>query len=142
MDDGPYRNPAPTVDVIIETGGGIVLIERRFEPFGWAIPGGFIEYGESAEAAACREALEETGLVVELTEQFHTYSDPGRDPRKHTIAVVFLGKADGHPRGGDDAARADRFSEGALPRPLAFDHERVLADYFRYRATGRRPRQS
>lgn len=139
MTDEVYRNPAPTVDVIIETGDGIVLIERRFEPPGWAIPGGFIDYGESAGDAARREALEETGLTVKLTEQFHTYSEPGRDPRKHTIATVFIGRAEGRPRAGDDAAQAEVFREGALPDPLAFDHERVLREYFRYRATGQRP---
>lgn len=139
MAEPAYHNPSPTADVIIETSSGIVLIERRFEPPGWAIPGGFMDYGESAETAACREALEETGLEVELTEQFHTYSEPGRDPRKHTITVVFIGQAQGQPRAGDDAASAGIFTEDSLPRPLAFDHDRVLADYFHYKATGRRP---
>ncbi len=131
-----YENPVPTVDIIItlEKGGksaGIVLIERKDEPFGWSIPGGFVDYGETLEEAAIREAGEETGLKVELTGQFHTYSDPQRDPRRHTISTVFTARAAGTPRAGDDAAGIGIFQEGALPRPLAFDHEKILADYFR-----------
>ena len=135
----PYRNPAPTVDVIIEMSGGIVLVKRRFPPPGWALPGGFVEYGETLAAAAVREAREETGLDVTLTELFNAYSDPARDPRQHTIAVVFLGQADGRPVGGDDAAEADVFAVDDLPAPLAFDHGRIVADYVTYRRTGRRP---
>jgi 8-oxo-dGTP diphosphatase len=138
---GDHKNPLPTTDMIIEMpGGGVVLIERKNEPHGWAIPGGFIDYGESAEHAALREAKEETGLEVELIEQFHAYSAPHRDPRHHTIAIVFIGRASGKPRGGDDALRAEVFSEDDLPSPLAFDHAEVLADYFAYRRSGRRPR--
>lgn len=124
------RGPAPTVDIIIEVGGGIVLIERKFPPPGWALPGGFVDYGESFEQAAVREALEETGLAVTLTRQFHTYSDPGRDPRRHTASTVFIACAAGMPTGGDDAARAEIFTRDNLP-VLAFDHGRILADYFR-----------
>lgn len=127
-----FRNPLPTVDVIIEVEGGIVLIERKNPPLGWALPGGFVDYGESFEQAAVREALEETGLRVTLTEQFHTYSDPGRDPRMHTASTVFVGTAKGRPKGADDAARAEIFTLGNLP-PLVFDHARILADYFRSR---------
>jgi ADP-ribose pyrophosphatase YjhB (NUDIX family) len=127
-----HRNPLPTVDIIIETMGGIILIERKNKPFGWAIPGGFVDYGESLEQAAVREALEETGLQVELTDQFHTYSDPGRDPRHHTISTVFVASADGLPIAGDDAVQAKIFTEGTLPS-LAFDHAAILADYFSYR---------
>ena len=136
---GPPPGPSPTADVIIDVGGRIVLVERRFEPKGWALPGGFIEVGESAATAAVREAEEETGLVPTLTELFHVYSDPGRDPRRHTLTVVYLGIAVGEPRGGDDAARAMLFTADALPSPLAFDHARILDDYFTYRRTGRRP---
>ncbi|RMF24907.1 MAG: NUDIX hydrolase [Deltaproteobacteria bacterium] len=136
---GPPPGPRPTADIIIETPGGIVLVERRFDPPGWAIPGGFIEVGETAEEAARREAKEETGLDVRLVEQFHVYSDPARDPRGHTLTVVFIATAEGEPRGGDDAARARVFREDALPSPLAFDHARVLADYFHYKRTGERP---
>lgn len=135
-----YRNPLPTVDVIVERpGGGVVLVRRRNPPPGWALPGGFIDYGEAAEDAARREALEETSLVVRLTELFHVYSDPGRDPRHHTLSVVYLGRAEGEPQPGDDAAEIGTFREGELPQPLAFDHERILYDYFLYRRTGRRP---
>ncbi|RKY66245.1 MAG: NUDIX hydrolase [Candidatus Latescibacterota bacterium] len=134
-----YRNPIPTVDIIIEVGDRIVLISRRNPPYGWAIPGGFVDYGESLEEAALREAKEETGLDVQLSEQFYTYSDPERDPRHHTITTVYIAKAEGTPRGLDDAERAGLFSEEGLPEPLAFDHGRILRDYFEYRRTGRRP---
>jgi 8-oxo-dGTP diphosphatase len=133
------RGPSPTADVIIAVGERVVLVERRYEPKGWALPGGFIELGETAAAAALREAEEETGLVPTLTELFHVYSDPGRDPRRHTLSVVYLGIATGEPRGGDDAEHAALFAESALPSPLAFDHARILDDYFTYRRTGRRP---
>jgi 8-oxo-dGTP diphosphatase len=135
------RNPFPTVDTIIEMeGGGIVLVRRKNPPLGWALPGGFIEYGESAEAAAVREAREETSLEVQLVELFHVYSEPTRDPRHHTIATVFIGRASGAPQGADDAAEAAIFAEHALPAPLAFDHAKILADYFAYKRTGQRPR--
>ena len=124
-----YKNPIPTVDIIIETMGGIVLIERKNEPFGWAIPGGFVDYGESLEQAAVREALEETGLHVKLTDQLHTYSDPHRDPRHHTISTVFTASADAMPHAGDDANQAEIFTEDTLPS-LVFDHATILADYF------------
>jgi ADP-ribose pyrophosphatase YjhB (NUDIX family) len=134
-----HRNPVPTVDTIIEIGGGIVLIKRRFDPPGWAIPGGFVEYGETLEAAAVREAREETGLEVTLREQFYAYSDPRRDPRHHTIATVFIGHASGTPHAADDATDAGIFTADSLPHPLAFDHARILADYFRYKQHGIRP---
>lgn len=136
----PPEGPSPTADVIIEIAGrGIVLIERRYPPSGWALPGGFIEVGESAPAAAVREAREETGLAVTLTELFHVYSDPARDPRRHTLTVVYIGRASGEPRGSDDAAAARLYGESSLPAPLAFDHARILADYFHYRRSGERP---
>lgn len=133
-----YRNPVPTVDIIIEVEGGIVLVERKNPPHGWALPGGFVDEGESVSAAARREAKEETALDIELTEQFFCYSDPRRDPRQHTMSVVFLARAAGAPCAGDDAAGVAVFAPAALP-PLAFDHAQILADYSRYRATGERP---
>ncbi len=123
------RGPSPTVDIIIEVEGKIVLIERNNPPLGWALPGGFVDYGESYEDAALREAFEETGLAVTDLKQFHTYSDPSRDARQHTASTVFIGKATGKPVAGDDAGRAEFFSEETLPR-LAFDHGKILADYF------------
>ena len=135
-----HRNPIPTVDAIIEVSGGIVLIRRGNPPPGWALPGGFVEYGETVETAVVREAKEETGLDVTLTQLFGVYSDPRRDPRQHTIAVVFIGTATGTPVGGDDAADACVFTAESLPAPLAFDHGQILADYFAYKRTGRLPR--
>ena len=124
-----HRNPAPTVDIIIALGGGVVLIRRKNPPLAWALPGGFVDYGESLEQAAVREALEETGLHIRLGRQFHTYSEPGRDPRQHTVSTVFLAAAEGEPVAGDDAGEVAIFREGSLP-PLAFDHASILDDYF------------
>ena len=126
-----HRNPVPTVDVIIEMGeGGVVLIERENEPYGWALPGGFVDYGESLETAAVREAKEETSLDVDLIEQFHTYSNPTRDPRQHTISTVFVARAGGVPRAASDAQNIGVFTGQSLPEPLAFDHAGILRDYF------------
>jgi ADP-ribose pyrophosphatase YjhB (NUDIX family) len=127
-----HRNPTPTVDIIIEIGDRIVLIERKNPPYGWALPGGFVDYGESYETAALREAEEETNLKVNDLRQFHTYSNPDRDPRGHTASTVFIGKADGAPTAGDDAARVELFTRDKLPT-LAFDHAEILADYFKSR---------
>jgi 8-oxo-dGTP diphosphatase len=136
-----FRNPLLTVDIITEVGDrGIVLIERKNFPLGWALPGGFVDYGESLETAAVREAKEETSLDVHLVEQFHTYSDPGRDPRHHTVSTVFIATAEGTPRGADDAKIARLFRENQLPSPIVFDHSRILADYFHYKRTGQRPK--
>jgi ADP-ribose pyrophosphatase YjhB (NUDIX family) len=126
---GEYKAPKPTVDIIIELSGGIILIERRNPPLGWALPGGFVDYGESLEQAAVREALEETGLVVTLTKQQGSYSNPERDKRFHTISTVFTARADGIPRGRDDARQALVYYRNNLP-PLAFDHSDILRDYF------------
>jgi ADP-ribose pyrophosphatase YjhB (NUDIX family) len=131
-----YRNPFPTVDIIIEVkdgrkSRGIVLIERRNPPPGWALPGGFVDYGETLEAAAVREAREETSLEVELVGQLGAYSDPSRDPRFHTISTVFLARASGKPRGADDARRAAVFDPRDRSLPLAFDHRRILDDYLK-----------
>ena len=127
-----YQNPVPTVDIIIEVDGGIVLIERKNPPHGWAIPGGFVDYGESFETAAVREAKEETGLDVTLVRQFHTYSQPDRDPRQHTASTVFIATATGTPMGGDDALQARIFQQDNLPK-LVFDHQGIIADYFNNR---------
>ncbi|MBL7031573.1 MAG: NUDIX hydrolase [Nitrospira sp.] len=124
------RNPFLTVDVIIETGGGIVLIERKNPPFGWAIPGGFVDYGETIEDAVRREAKEETGLDIDHVRQFHTYSDPKRDPRHHTVTVMFIATASGTPKAGDDAGKAEIFTRETLPEEIAFDHRQILEDYF------------
>jgi ADP-ribose pyrophosphatase YjhB (NUDIX family) len=126
-----YRSPVPTVDVIIEVDEGkIVLILRKNEPVGWAIPGGFVDYGESLEDAATREAKEETSLDVTLLEQLHTYSKPDRDPRQHTISTVYIATGRGIPKAADDAAEIGIFTKDTLPSPLMFDHGRILADYF------------
>ncbi len=127
-----YRNPLTTVDIIIETENGIVLVERANPPHGWALPGGFVDYGESLEDAARREAEEETTLGVKLVEQFHSYSAPDRDPRHHTVTTVFIAKAEGVPEGADDAKRARVFSKDTVPEAMAFDHGKILSDYFRY----------
>jgi ADP-ribose pyrophosphatase YjhB (NUDIX family) len=127
-----YKNPLPTVDIIIEATDGIVLIERKNKPLGWALPGGFVDYAESLEQAAVREAREETGLHVTLTRQLKTYSDPDRDPRHHTISTIFIATADGSPNAGDDAGKTGIFTQQNLP-PLVFDHAKILADYFTFK---------
>ena len=124
-----YKNPLPTVDIIIELEQGIVLIERKNLPHGWALPGGFVDYGESYEQAAVREAKEETGLDITLVRQFHTYSNPDRDQRQHTASTVFIATAVGIPQGADDALQAQIFNRDTLPK-LAFDHALILNDYF------------
>ncbi|MCX7821839.1 MAG: NUDIX hydrolase [Syntrophobacterales bacterium] len=130
-----HKNPFPTVDVIIEVGDdSIVLIERKNPPHGWALPGGFVDYGESLEEAASREVLEETGLFVKNLKQFRAYSDPSRDPRHHTITVVFIAEVDSEkgmlsPKASDDAKNCAIFRLDKLPQGLAFDHERILKDY-------------
>jgi len=137
-----HKNPAPTVDVLIELRdrpGELVFIERAHDPIGLALPGGFIDEGEWAADAAVREMKEETGLDVELVELFHVYSDPARDQRRHTMSVVFIGRATGTPVGGDDAARAIVCNPDALPQPLVFDHALIVADYLAYKRRGVRP---
>ncbi len=134
------RSPFPTVDIIIEVARadgkpGVILIKRKNPPFGWALPGGFVDYGESCEEAARREAREETSLEIESLSQFHTYSDPGRDPRSHTISTVYTAKASGVPQARDDAQEVGIFTRDDLPQPLAFDHEKILADYFKGKKT-------
>lgn len=129
-----------SADCLIEVPGGIVLVRRKFPPEGWALPGGFIEADETAEEAAVREAAEETGLAVRLKGLFGVYSGPDRDPRAPTLTVVYLAEADGDPAGGDDASVAAVFDPRALPRPIAFDHAKIIEDYLARRATGRTKR--
>ncbi len=130
-----YKNPVPTVDIIIEIPNSskeqkqIVLINRKNPPFGWAIPGGFVDYGESLEQAAVREAKEETNLDITLKQQFHTYSDPSRDLRLQTISTVFIAEATGAPVGQDDALEAKIFNMDDLPKKIVFDHAKILQDY-------------
>jgi 8-oxo-dGTP diphosphatase len=133
--------PSPTVDVVIALPGDrVVLVRRNHPPPGWALPGGFVDVGERLEAAAVREAKEETGLDVTLVDLLYVYSDPRRDPRRHTVSTVYLGQADGEPAGGDDAAEARAFRWTDLPAPLAFDHGEILADARRFLLAGTRPR--
>jgi len=125
-----YNNPVPAVDLIIEIEGkGLVLIERRNPPPGWALPGGFVEVGETLEQAAVREAKEEICLDVELLGQFHTYSDPKRDPRMNCISSVFVARATGAPRAEDDAKSVALYPKDRLPAVLAFDHRKILEDF-------------
>lgn len=128
-----YRNPVPTVDIIIEMAGGIVLIERKNDPKGWALPGGFVDYGETLEAAAIREALEETSLHVTNLRLLGCYSDPARDPRQHTISTVYVARASGIPAAADDAASLAVIPVTDLPSELCFDHRKILDDYLRFR---------
>lgn len=125
-----YRNPFPTVDIIIrDEVGHVLLIERGNAPFGWALPGGFVDYGETLEAAARREAREETALELGDLAQFRAYSDPARDPRQHNISIVFTARGVGTPQAGDDARKTGWFPLDALPAPLCFDHAQILDDY-------------
>ncbi|OPY67032.1 MAG: Bifunctional NMN adenylyltransferase/Nudix hydrolase [Syntrophorhabdaceae bacterium PtaU1.Bin034] len=131
--------PLIAVDVIIEYQGGIVLIERKNEPHGWALPGGFVDVGEPLEQAAVREALEETSLVVTLRQMLYVYGKPSRDARGHTVSIVYLGKGDGSLKAADDAKDARVFSPEALPEQLAFDHREIISDYLAFVTTGQRP---
>jgi 8-oxo-dGTP diphosphatase len=140
----PYKNPAPTTDIIIELidrpSRPIILIERKNPPLGWAIPGGFVDYGESVETSAIREAKEEVSLDVELLEQFYVYSDPQRDQRQHTISIVFIATAKGEPKAADDAKNLGIFPLWEIPDHLCFDHQQIIRDYRLYRDYGIRPR--
>jgi ADP-ribose pyrophosphatase YjhB (NUDIX family) len=130
---GRFDQPRLTVDaVVFGAHGGVLLIERKHEPPGWALPGGFVDPGETLEEAVTRELAEETGLRALDVAQFHTYSEPHRDPRHHTVSTIFLVRAEGELRAGDDAVRAEFFPLGDLPFPIAFDHERILEDVARY----------
>ena len=138
-----YRNPAPTVDIIIELidqpQRPIVLIERKNPPYGWAIPGGFVDYGESVETAAKREAEEEVSLQVELVTLLGIYSDPKRDPRQHTMSTVYIATAQGEPKADDDAKSLGVFLPWEFPTNLCFDHDLILKDYRRFRDYGLLP---
>jgi 8-oxo-dGTP diphosphatase len=139
-----YRNPAPTVDIIVELidrpDRPIILIERLNEPLGWALPGGFVDYGESVEQAAVREAQEEIGLAVQLVELLGVYSDPARDPRQHTLSLVYIATATGSPQAGDDAKHVKIVPTWDIPPNLCFDHGKILRDYLNYRHYGQRVR--
>ncbi len=124
------QTPHLTVDVIIDMGAGLMaLVERKNDPAGWALPGGFVDVGETVEEAAIREAREETGLDIELVRQFHVYSDPRRDSRGHTASVVFVARGYGQPKAGSDAKRVEFFYDANLPPDIAFDHRQILRDY-------------
>lgn len=124
-----YQNPFPTVDIIIEINGGIVLIERKNCPLGWALPGGFVDYGETLESAAVREALEETSLEIINLQLLGCYSDPTRDERIHTISTVYIATGLGEPKAADDALNLAIFKIDSLPKHLCFDHNKILSDY-------------
>jgi len=132
--------PLLTVDIIVELTdrpeNPIVLIERRYPPYGWALPGGFVDVGETLEQAAVREAEEEISLVVSLKSLLGCYSDPARDKRGHTVSAVYVAEATGSPIAADDASHLELFSVLQIPDKLAFDHDRILADYLQYRKTG------
>lgn len=122
---------ALSVDAIIDMGAGlIVLIERQNEPHGWALPGGFVEQGECLEDAVIREVKEETGLEIEIIRQFHTYSDPKRDPRHQSVSTVFVTRGMGTPKASSDAKAVGLYHQFNLPENIPFDHRQILDDYF------------
>lgn len=131
-----FRNPIPTVDIIIEIEAKIVLIERKNEPKGWALPGGFVDYGEMLEDAAIREAFEETSIRITGLKLLGCYSDPARDTRQHNISTVFVAQGSGLPQAGDDAARAVLFTPAELPHKLCFDHDLIIRDYLQKKSAG------
>lgn len=135
------QTPALAVDILIDyrSSGRIVLIERRNPPYGWALPGGFVDVGETVEHAARREALEETGLTVTLTCLLGCYSDPARDPRGHTVSLVYVATGEGEPRAQDDARQLILADPAAPGVALVFDHPRILADYRHWLETGNAP---
>ncbi len=137
VDKMELRTPYVAVDAIIQIFEkdqfkGIVLIERKYPPYGYALPGGFVDYGESVEQAVVREAKEETGLEIHNVRQFKVYSDPSRDPRRHTLSVVFTCEAEGIPIGKDDARKAHIFKLEDIPlEKLAFDHKKIILDFIK-----------
>lgn len=131
MEPERLETPKLCVDLLIDMGAGmIVLVKRKNEPFGWALPGGFVDVGESTDMAAIREAWEETGLDVELVRQFHFYSEPNRDPRGHSASLVYLARGRGKPKAGDDAQEVELFHEMNLPADIVFDHRQIIRDYY------------
>ena len=130
-----YNNPALTVDVIIESGTSdtkeFILIKRKNPPYGWALPGGFVDYGESTETAAIREAREETNLDVTIIRLLGVYSKPDRDPRGHTVSVVYVVTGEGEAKARDDAAELEVYSADNLPGNIVFDHREIIADYLK-----------
>ena len=131
--------PPLAADVIVEISNQVVLIERKNFPFGWAIPGGFVDFGETVEQAAVREAREEISLEVELRALLGVYSRPDRDPRGQTVTIVYIGRAKGNPAASDDAQNAALFDPALPPSPLAFDHAEILADYLNFLRSGQYP---
>lgn len=134
------ETPKLTIDIIIELvdqpGRPILLIERKYPPYGWAIPGGFVDVGETLEQAAVREAEEEVSLKVTLKTLLGCYSNPNRDPRGHTVGTVYIAEATGIPVAADDAANVKIFSIDHLPEKLAFDHKQILDDYLNFLEKG------
>lgn len=132
--------PSLTVDIIIELidkpDRPIVLIERKYPPYGWALPGGFVDVGETLEDAAGREANEEISLDVKVKSLLGCYSDPERDSRGHTVSAVYIAEASGDPFAADDAASVKIVKLDDLPSDLAFDHAKILGDYLYFRETG------
>ncbi len=137
---GKPTTPILAADIIIEYRGGIVLIERKNEPYGWALPGGFVDVGESLEAAAVREAREETSLEATLRELLYVYGKPARDPRGHAVSIVYIARGSGILAAADDAKAAGVFMPDALPDRMVFDHPKIIADYCAFIRTGERPR--
>jgi len=137
------KTPEISVDTIIQLtdreSQPIVLIERKYPPLGWALPGGFVDIGETVENAAVREAKEETCLDVTLTTLLGCYSEPSRDSRGHTISLVYIADSVGTPKAADDAKNVQIWEMKALPDQLAFDHDRILRDYLYFRQTGKLP---
>ncbi|MBN2407564.1 MAG: NUDIX hydrolase [Elusimicrobia bacterium] len=126
--------PLCTIDVIIRVGDKILLVRRKYPPMGWALPGGFVEKGETLEDAARREAREETGMELEGLSQFHAYSDPSRDSRFHSISVVFSAAGKGSPAAASDAERIGLFDKDSIPDDMAFDHKDIILDFLENRA--------
>lgn len=136
--DETPRNPLLAVDGIVRYGDGIVLIERDNPPAGWALPGGFVETGETVEQAVRRELREETNLQLSEVRQWRMFSDPERDPRQHVVSCVFVARGEGRLEAASDASSA-RVIDPSPPWPqLAFDHESILHEYRHYRASGGR----